>query len=301
MVLSALAISVTAALAKLAAPKIPNQEIVALRCLATLVPILALMRWRGVRLRVSRPGLLLLRGVLGYVAITCWFLSLERLDLADGVMILYTSPVWVCLAAPLILKEPSGRRDWMALAVALAGAALVLRPGLGLDPAGAFLGLTASFCSAGVYMTVRAMRKDEDPLIIMLAFPVVASILSLAGAARAWVWPDLEGWILIAGIAWVTMAGQAFLTFGLMWEQAGRASVATYFAVVVSIPLGIVIFDQWPDPLMLAGGAMVIGAVTTLALASGRTVAPPVGAGAGQVEAGRPQGERTPGSTATGT
>ena len=69
-------------------------------------------------------------------------MALGRLALADAVMIQYTSPVFVALLAPFYLGEASRRRDRWALAAALAGVALVVRPGLGLNPSGALIGLT---------------------------------------------------------------------------------------------------------------------------------------------------------------
>jgi drug/metabolite transporter (DMT)-like permease len=132
----------------------------------------------------------------------------------------------------------------------------------------------------------------------MLAFPAVASVCALsvvlapriaarAGAmandAAGWIWPDARGWVLIAGISLMTAAGQVLLTYGLQHEPAGPATVATYLAVAVSIPLGIVLFGQWPDRWMLLGGAMVTGSVAVISLSSRHALPPPAGAGGGQV------------------
>jgi drug/metabolite transporter (DMT)-like permease len=301
MALSAVAFSTMAALVKEAGGSIPNQELVALRSLASILPVLALFWWRGVPVRAVRPGWLALRGLLGYIAISCWFLSLNRLPLPDAVMIQYTSPVFTALMAPFILHEPSRPRDRWALLIALLGVAVVVRPGLGVTMPGALIGLAGAVSSAGAYMTVRALRHSDHPFMVMLAFPAMASALSLLGVlagtlaggalpgltrAAAWVWPDARGWWLVAGIALMTAVGQIFLTYGLTREAAGPATVATYLAVAVSLPLGIVMFGQWPDGWMLLGGAMVVGAVGWLALGTDRVVAPPAGAGAGQVTDG---------------
>lgn len=303
MALSAVAFSVMAALVKIAGPSIPNQELVALRSLASILPILALVAWRGVPLRFHRPGWLFVRGLLGYIAISSWFVSLNLLSLPDAVMIQYTSPVFVALLAPLVLRERSRALDRWTLAVALAGVAIVLRPGLGVTASGALVGLSGAVCSAGAYLTVRWLRHSDHPFMVMLAFPSVASLLAfltiLASALLgglpmlpaefgAWIWPDGRGWALIGGIALMTALGQIFLTYGLHTEPAGRATVATYLAVAVSIPLGIVVFDQWPDAWMLLGGAMVVGSVAVLALHGDRSLPPPAGAGAGSAGAEAP-------------
>ena len=298
MALSAVAFSVMAALVKIAGPSIPNQELVALRSLASIAPIVLLFRWRGVPVRVNRPGWLFVRGLFGYIAISCWFLSLNHLSLPDAVMIQYTSPVFVALMAPLFLRERSRPLERWALAAALVGVAIVVRPGFGVTFGGALVGLGGAVCSAGAYMTVRWLRHSDHPFMVMLAFPAVASVLALLTIALTpalasftplpaefgeWVWPDSRGWLLIGGIAAMTAAGQIFMTYGLHQEPAGRATVATYLAVVVSIPLGVTLFGQWPDLWMLLGGAMVITSVAALALRTDRPVPPPAGAGGGQV------------------
>jgi len=280
MVVASVAFSTMAMLVKLASPHIPNQEIVALRSLASILPIFALMKWRGVSFKANRPGLLFLRGTFGYIAITCWFVSLKELDLADAVMIQYTSPVFVALLAPLVLKEPSEGKHRAALAVALAGVILVVRPGFGLSALGALIGLTGALSSACGYLTVRALSRHETPLLLIISFPTVASVLSLGGSFGRWVMPDMEGWILIAGIGLMTIIGQIFLTFGLMSERAGPATVATYSAVVVSVLMGIFVFGQWPDLWMMLGGGLVAGAVVSLAVSKSRPAPPPAGAGA---------------------
>jgi len=301
MALSSVAFSAMAALVKLAGSSIPNQELVALRSLASIAPILVLIRWRKVPFRMHGYGWLFLRGFLGYLAISCWFVSLNHLELSDSVMIQYTSPVFVAVMAPFFLRERAKARDWWGLAFALAGVVMVVRPGLGLNLSGALIGLSGAVCSAGAYMTIRALRHTEHPFMVMLAFPAVASacaftvilthpivsrIVPLPEGASAWVWPDPRGWALIAGIALMTAAGQIFLTYGLQTEPAGRATVATYLAVAVSIPLGIVLFGQWPSVFMLLGGALVVGSIATLSLVTNRPVPPPAGAGGGQVTEG---------------
>jgi drug/metabolite transporter (DMT)-like permease len=301
MALSAVAFSLMAALVKSAGPSIPNQELVALRSLASIVPIAAMFVVRRVPFRVRRPGWLLLRGFLGYLAITCWFISLNRLSFPDSVMIQYTSPVFVALLAPTLIGERSGARDRWALAVAVAGVALVVRPGLGLTLSGAIIGLAGAICSAGAYLTIRRLRHSDHPFMVMLAFPAVASVsaltvilatpivgrvVTLPGDPSGWIWPDGRGWALVAGIALMTAAGQITLTYGLQLEPAGRATVATYLAVAVSIPLGILQFDQWPDAWMLIGGAMVVGSVAAISVVRQRPLAPPAGAGGGQMTEG---------------
>ncbi len=283
MALSAVSFALMAALVKAASPRIPSQEIVALRGLAAFLFVVVMMVWRRIPLRIHRPGGLLLRALLGYGAISCWFFAIGRLSLPDAVMIQYTSPVFVALLAPLVLGERPRRKDLVALAIALVGVVLVVQPGVGVDAAGALVGLAGAVCSAVAYMFVRWLRHHEHPLIIMASFPALAALIGLIVAMPDWVWPrGGDAWAL-AGICLLTVTGQLGLTFGLVWERAGPASVATYVAVALSVPLGVFGFGEQPSPLMLLGAALVVGSVASLAVTTHRPVPPPEGAGGSQV------------------
>ena len=48
-----------------------------------------------------------------------------KIAAASAILLQYTSPVWVFLLAPLILKEQIRRHDWLVLAIAMAGLGVV--------------------------------------------------------------------------------------------------------------------------------------------------------------------------------
>ena len=91
--------SIMSLLAKTAGGRIPTQEMVLARgAVMTAMSYLALRRagvspW-GERQRV----LLLIRGVLGFTALSCFFFAVVRLPLADATVIHFTAPVWPLMA-----------------------------------------------------------------------------------------------------------------------------------------------------------------------------------------------------------
>ncbi len=103
MALSAFFFSLMAALAKMAGEQVPLFEIVLARSVVvTLLAGFALRRSRT-PLRGGEPGILVLRGFLGFAALSCFYFAVVRLPLADAMVIHFTNPVFTALIAAVIL------------------------------------------------------------------------------------------------------------------------------------------------------------------------------------------------------
>jgi len=139
-VLGALFFSLMSACAKLAGGRLSSQEIVFFRAIVVTGITYYALRRRGVSPWGPNQGLLLLRGLFGYAALSCFLWAVIRLPLADATVIHFTNPVWTALLAAVFIGEVL--RGWEAILaiVALGGVVIVARPGFlfgdvsGLDP-----------------------------------------------------------------------------------------------------------------------------------------------------------------------
>jgi uncharacterized membrane protein len=104
-----------------------------------LIPVLAPALRRGFSQRIWR--LLILRGALHVLAVVLWFFAMARITVAEATAIGFLNPVVVTLGAALLMGERISWRRMLAIAVALLGAMIVLRPGLReLQPVGTAAG-----------------------------------------------------------------------------------------------------------------------------------------------------------------
>ena len=101
------AFALMAAVLKLWLSGAPTQAVVFSRGLVMSTIFVLLARRRRVPLAGSRPGKLLLRGLLGYGAISCYFASVSRLPVGDAVLLQYSHPVFVAMLAPVVLTTMS--------------------------------------------------------------------------------------------------------------------------------------------------------------------------------------------------
>ena len=276
MVGAAFFFSLMSAFVKSLGGTLPSQEIVLVRSAVTLGYSYALVRWAGKALWGNNRTLLVLRGLFGLGGMSCFFWALTALPLADATVLHYTNPVITTLLAALVLDETLGRAEIGGALLSLAGVALIAQPSFlfdgasGLNPAYVGVALGGAFFSSCAYVTVRKLRATEDPLVIVLYFPLVATLGSIPLTAAAQpAWPTLWEWaVLVLGVAVTAQIAQILLTNGLHAERAGRAMSMTYLQIVFAAVWGVLFFDEMPDLWSAAGAVLVVGG--TLLVARGK-------------------------------
>jgi len=255
--------------------RIPALDKVFWRSLFSVAATLWMLRHARGPFRPRRPGLLLLRGVLGFCGLTAYFLAVARIPLGNAVLLQNTNPLFGGLAAALFLREPFHRGQALAILIALLGVALVARPVPGAPLDGAFFALASAFFAGCAYATVRGLHRSEHPLVIVLAFPLVAIPLALLGTRGHLVLPRGGEWLWLLALGLTTQAGQVCLTLGLRAHAAARALQVNMTGVLFAVLLGWLGWGELPGSLAAAGAALIL-----LSLAAYRppvATAPPSG------------------------
>ena len=279
MVAAAFFFSLMSLLVRLAgAEGIPTMQVVFARSVVVLAITGLLLLRQGVSpLGHSRP-LLLLRGIVGFISLTCFYFALIHLPLAEATVIQYTNPVWTALLAAVFLREAIGRRE-LALSIAsLVGVVIIARPTIvfgttteSLPALPVLAGLVGAVVSGLAYVIVRHVARTENPLVIVFWFALVSAIGSLP-FLRGFVPPSPATVWLLLGVGVTTFLGQIFVTLGLRAERAGKAMAVAYLQVVFAALWGALILAEQPDRWTLVGAVVILGATWLL----GRVRAPVV-------------------------
>ena len=265
MALSALSFSVMALLVKLGDKTMPEQELIVFRSLFIICVTLPIMWRKKVPVFGNRRGLLLLRGVLGYVAMSCYFWTLGALPVADAMVIQYASPIFTIVMAAIFLKERASAKLWIAVVLCMSGVFAIAKPEGTGDPLVAVIGLVGAILAGGAYATVRELRKSDSAYTIVFYFPLVSLPFSVLLALPEWRWPtDWQGWGIIGGVCLASYLGQIFLTKALERETAGRAVIVNYISVAFGVLFGLVFFETIPDFRSVVGIAMILLAIGML-------------------------------------
>jgi drug/metabolite transporter (DMT)-like permease len=261
MLMSALAFSMMSVLVKLAST-LPTGEIVLARALMTLVLSWVMVRRAGVSPWGNHRTRLLLRGLLGFAALSCSYVALARLPLADATTLHYSQPLITAVLAWWLLGESVGWAASAAIACGIGGVLLIVHPGVPLDSGADAFGLAVALASAVfssfAYVTVRTLAATEHPLVVVFYFPLVATPLAIPWAAYDFVVPSAREWLLLIGIGVTTQIAQVFLTRALMSERVGRATSVGYIQICFAMIWQLVIFGQTPGLGTLLGASLII-------------------------------------------
>ncbi|HEU0036681.1 MAG TPA: DMT family transporter [Kofleriaceae bacterium] len=276
MAASALGFSAMSVLVKVASVRLPTGELVLARGVVTLVLSYVMVKRAGLSPWGHERGRLVVRGILGFGGLTCYYASLAHLPLADATTIQNTTPLLTALLAWWILRESVGWSTAVAIACGIAGVSMIVHPsGSGFDPVGLAFALGAAACSAIAYVTVRQLARTEHPLVIVFYFPLVATPLSIPWAVAEWVTPAPIDWLLLLAIGLTTQIGQVFLTMGLSLERAGRATSVGYLQVIFAMIWQTVLFADPPPVLSIAGAALILAGTFAVARVRATAAAAP--------------------------
>ncbi|MDJ0786567.1 MAG: DMT family transporter [Myxococcota bacterium] len=267
MLLSAFAFAAMTACVRIVSERIPVAEIVFARALVSLVLSLALLRGTGVHWLGHERGWLLVRGLCGFAGLHCVFYAVSRLPLAEATVLQYLHPLFTALLAAVTLREAPGRGVLPGMALSLAGLVLVTRPGFAtggppLDLFAAGVAVAGALFSACAYVVVRRLAAREDPLVIVLYFPLVTVPATLPLVLANPVWPEGLEWPLLLAIGALAQVGQVALTHGMRHETAARATALSYLQVVFAAGFGIVLFAEWPGLLVAVGAGLILAGAT---------------------------------------
>ncbi len=266
LVSSCLAFSLMTVCVKQLGGRLPVSEIVFVRSLISIVLTLISLQSLGISAWGERRGLLLVRGLLGTVALLFFFEAISNLPLAAATVLQYTYPTFTALAAWLLLGERIRRRIGLAVLLGWLGITLVVQPEwIGAGVAGlplsiVLIALGGALFTALAYVSVRALSRNEHPMVIVFYFPLVSIPVTLPLLWNQVVWPLGIEWILLLGVGVFTQLGQVWLTKGLKLLPAAQASSINYVQVLFASILGVIIFAEPVDGWMAMGALCVLGA-----------------------------------------
>ncbi len=213
------------------------------------------------------------RGVVHVAAVILWFYAMARLPVAEVTAIGYLNPVVVMLGGALVFGERLTRARMATVAVALIGAAVILRPGLRDLGAGQAAQVAASVCFAGSYLYAKRL-SGMLPAASVVAVLSLTSTLGLLPFA-IWVWQplSLEQAALLAGTAVLGTFAHYCMTRAFAAAPLAVTQPVTFLQIVWASLLGALVFGEAVDPWVIVGGVAIIGAISLSTLGEARAAA----------------------------
>ncbi len=266
MVVSGLNFVGVTAIVKYLGTDVPPAQSAFLRYLLGLVFIIPLLK-EFFQTRFTREEYVLfgIRGIFHTVGVICWFYAMTEITIAEVTSLNYLTPVFLSLAAILILGESMTIRRMLAIFVALIGTLLILRPGFReLSPGHiAMMGTVVSFTVSYLIAKKVTGRLNAGMIITMLSITVTVGLFPIA--AVVWIPPTIEQIFWLFLVALFATAGHYTMTKAFYSAPVSATQPVTFLQLVWATMLGTLFFGEPIDLWVVFGGTIIIGSVTFLA------------------------------------
>ena len=208
----------------------------------------------------------------------CFIAALQRAPIGTVLLITYLAPIGIAAFAPAFLGEHVPARTKVALAVAVAGIALIAAPAMDGTSAD---GVVLALLTGALYVPLALLNKSlSDELggvqLALYQLLIAGSLLVPFAAMTDWGSPTVDWlWLLVLGLVYTGFAFATYL-WALMRMAATRAAVLLYLEPASAVVFGWLLLDEEPSFGMLAGGALVVGAGVLVARTPAAPETPPV-------------------------
>ena len=246
---------------------------------------LAIVRHRPELRALRRRDLLLglLSGSFLAVHFAAWITSLQYTSVASSVVLVTTTPLWVALLSPLVLKEKITVRILTGMLLALTGGTVValsdscsLQAGrLACPPMNTFLtgdaflgdllALLGAWMAAGYILVGRKLRARMTLVpYIFLVYTAAALILLLmlfaSGGGLAGYPPMAYLWFALLALV-PQLLGHTSFNWALGHVPASFVSVILLGEPIGSTILAVLLLEEVPGWIKIAGGVLILAGI----------------------------------------
>ena len=249
------------AVAKILVQLYPTAEVIWARFAGHfLCVVMYLGRRFRASLATSLPGLHVARSVTQIGATAFFFISLNFIGLAEATALADINPVLITLGASLFLGEPLGRHRIFGVFLALLGALILIRPGIGVFSLAALLPIACAFCYAANMLLTRLVGSRETPWASMIY--ASGSGMLLSSLALPWYWQPialqhLPVFLLLGALGAVA---QLLIIRAYSIAEAGAMAPFGYLDILFATLWSVAAFGVFPDHYTLIGALVIASA-----------------------------------------
>lgn len=252
---------------RLASMQVDNATVVFFRNVTALCWLLPWFYFRqGMSaMKTQKLYMHLWRSVIGLLAMYGFFYAIANMPLSNAMVFTYASPVFIPLVAWLFLKEKMTLRMWLSASLGLVGVVLVAKPDVGIFDKLSLIAISASFCAASAFVTVRALTTTEPATRIVLYFALIGTLisavpvlLSLSSVLESLTMQAL-GYLFTAGS--LATLSQIAMSKAYSYAPAGTIGPANYMAIIFAGVWGYVLWQEVPDFYGMFGMLLILAAI----------------------------------------
>jgi drug/metabolite transporter (DMT)-like permease len=240
--------------------------------------VLARCRDELVGLAWREWGLAVASGAFLAAHFATWILSLEYTSVASSVALVTTNPIWIGIASWLLFRERLGAVMVLAIALAIAGAAVIFLTDAA-DEAGApvlgnALAVIGSLTVCGYLLIGRRLRRGMSLLAyvgVVYATAAVCLVLFAAAAGAPLGGFAPASWLMLLALAiGPQLLGHTSFNWALKYLSATLIALAILGEPVGSTVLAWLLLSEPVGPVKLVGMALLLAGIFLAARAGGQ-------------------------------
>lgn len=267
-------------------PLILSQSRTTFSFLVLLAFFILRARFRTLRVPAADFGRLLLLGILGVAASNYfYYLAIQKTNVATAIVLQYTAPVWVLIYAVLRGQQKPTAKRVGAVALAVAGIAMVIEifgsAQFRLDKIGVIAALLAAFSFTFYNVGGHSILARYDRWTVLLYTTLSASLFwFVVNSPAKVIAAHYSGaqWMFLFIFSLLSVLGPFSLYFaGLQHLEPTRAVIASCLEPVFSIVIAAFTLGEILLPAQAIGIGMVLAAIMVVQLpdrAQGRSIPP---------------------------
>jgi drug/metabolite transporter (DMT)-like permease len=254
------------ALVKHVGGRIPAAESAFLRYSLGLVFLLPMLKpLIAARLDRRTLGLFSLRGAVHTIGVILWFYAMAHIPMAEVTALNFMNPVYVTIGAALLFGERIAARRVLAIAAAVAGGLIILRPGFRSIETGHLAMIGTAILFAASYLIAGRMAGRVKPVVVVAMLSITVTIGLAPFALVHWVTPTPTELMWLFAVAAFATAGHYMMTLAFAAAPMAVTQPVTFLQLVWSVLIGAVFFGEPADGWVIIGGGLIIGAISFIA------------------------------------
>ncbi len=253
---------------------IPVWQVLFARSASVMAICLAIGRARLIQRLIDTPlkRPLAFRAGVNLTAWLCFYSAADTLPMGQWLCLYFAAPLMVTVMARQILKETVTRGRWIALSIGFVGVLCASDP-MGIRPSLAVLlvVIAAALWGYGIIL-MRQIARQEPALLQMLTSNGVFTVATGLACLIHWRQPDTGQVVLLGAVALLGGMAQFLVYEAARLIPASVMATVEYSALPWSFILGYAVWRDIPEPPIVLGAALIVGAGVLLVWSERRKV-----------------------------
>ncbi len=236
----------------------PTFQLVFFRAFGSLLLCAIYLKKNRIPFRGHNEKWLIWRGLTGLISMSLFYYALLFMPMGTAVSLRYLSPFFAVFLAIIFLGERVRSIQWLYFIMAFLGVVILKGFDTRIGAFGLTIILTCAFFSGVVYTLIRKIGTTEHPVVIVLYFMAIATLVS--GLATIFMWKEPLGmeWLALISLGFYGYFAQFYMTKAMQIVESNFIVPFKYAEVVLTLLAGWVIFGEGQSVLALLAIALIV-------------------------------------------